>query len=174
MVLLQPAELLEDMKGFLRSLGMLLHTNLRLKLDEKQEPMVYPYYGIENNDNLHTGASAMKRLGKRELGKEVIGYVCLNLNCVAKKVFLYKSNVFFFLLVLYRSKVHLEIDNRQCTQTFGECFSSTDLAASYIAAESLKAELHYPVFSVDSMSGLRFIILLLSYIHLNFLCYCVK
>lgn len=70
--------------------------------------------------------------------------------------------------------MYLEIDNRQCTQAFSECFSNTDLAASYIAAESLKAELHYPVFSVDSMSGLHFIILLLSYVLFHFLCYCVK
>lgn len=93
-ILLQPAELLEDMKGFLRSLGMLLHTNLRLKLDEKQEPMVYPYYGIEDNDNLQTGAS-FARLGKRELGTEVIGYVCLNLNCV-EKCFCTSLTFFYF------------------------------------------------------------------------------
>lgn len=75
-VLLQPSELLGDIKGFLRSLGKLLHTNLHLKLNDQQEPMVYPYYGTENDDSLHPGTSSAKRLGKRELGKEVIGYVC--------------------------------------------------------------------------------------------------
>lgn len=74
-VLLQPKELLGDIKGFLRSLGMLLHTNLRLKLNDEQEPMVFPYYGMENEDDLQAGTSSNKRLGKRELGKEVIGYV---------------------------------------------------------------------------------------------------
>lgn len=71
-VLLQPTELLGDMKGFLRSLSMLLHTNLRLKLNDQQKPMVYPYYGTEQDD-LHSANA--KRLGKRELKKEVIGYV---------------------------------------------------------------------------------------------------
>lgn len=72
MVLLHPTELLGDMKGFLRSLGMLLHTNVRFKLNDQQEPMVYPYYGNEQ-DELNAGAA--KRLSKRELKKEVIGYV---------------------------------------------------------------------------------------------------
>lgn len=75
-VLLQPKELLGDMKGFLRSLGILLHTNLRLKLDDQQEPMVFPYYGTEDEDDLHPGNPSKKRLGKREVEKEVIGYVC--------------------------------------------------------------------------------------------------
>lgn len=60
------------------------------------------------------------------------------------------------LLALSRSMVYLEIDNRQCTQASSECFSNTDLAASYIAAEALETKLHYPLFSVDSMSGLGF------------------
>lgn len=64
-----------------------------------------------------------------------------------------------------RSKVHLEIDNRQCAETSNECFSSTDLAASYIAAESLQSQLNYPIISVDSLPGLAFITSLLSYVH---------
>lgn len=73
-VLLQPEELLGDLKGFLRSLGTLLHTNLRLKVDENKRPMVYPYYGTEQNE-IQNGIVAMKQRGKRELEKEVIGYV---------------------------------------------------------------------------------------------------
>lgn len=69
-VLLHPKELLGDMNGFLRSLGMLLHTNLRLKHNDKKEPMIFPYYGNEQDDS---NAGAAKRLGKRELKKEVIG-----------------------------------------------------------------------------------------------------
>lgn len=63
-----------DLKGFLRSLGRLLHTNLRLKLDENKKPMVYPYYGTEQSE-IQSGIAAMKQRGKRELKKEVIGYV---------------------------------------------------------------------------------------------------
>uniref|UniRef100_A0AAY4E0N6 Notch receptor 2 n=1 Tax=Denticeps clupeoides TaxID=299321 RepID=A0AAY4E0N6_9TELE len=116
-VLLQPEELKRDMKGFLRSLGALLRTNLQIRRDVNQNLMVYPYYGDEQED----GATTMKRRGKRELGKEVIG-----------------------------SKVYLEIDNRQCAQGSTECFSRTDQAASFIAAESLKLELPYPIVSVNS------------------------
>ncbi|KAF5891238.1 neurogenic locus notch protein 2-like, partial [Clarias magur] len=69
-VLLQPTELLGDINGFLRSLGMLLHTNLRVKHNDQQQPMVYPYYGADH-DSSHVDAA--KRIGKRELKKEIIG-----------------------------------------------------------------------------------------------------
>lgn len=119
-VLLQPKELLADVKGFLRSLGTLLHTNLRLKLDENKKPMVYPYCGPEEDD-IQNNIATMKQRGKRELEKEVIG-----------------------------STVYLEIDNRQCSQNSGECISDTDQAAAIIAAEFLTSELQYPLYSVDS------------------------
>ena len=68
-VLLQPEELLGDLRGFLRSLGTLLHTNLRVKMDAQQKPMVYPYYGPEPID----AAASFKHRARRELRKEVIG-----------------------------------------------------------------------------------------------------
>lgn len=83
MVLLQPEELLGDLKGFLRSLGTLLHTNLRVKLDENKKPMVYAYYGTEENE-IQNGIAAMKQRGKRELEKEIIGYVpCLKIKILS-------------------------------------------------------------------------------------------
>uniref|UniRef100_A0A673W043 Notch receptor 2 n=1 Tax=Salmo trutta TaxID=8032 RepID=A0A673W043_SALTR len=120
-VLLQPEELMGDMRGFLRSLGTLLHTNLRVKMDDQQKPMLYPYYGLEHDDGNEGQPSTMMLRGKRELDKEVIG-----------------------------SKVYLEIDNRKCSERSMDCFSSTELAASFIAAEYLKSELPYPVVSVNS------------------------
>lgn len=68
-VRLQPKELLGDLRGFLRSLGALLHTNLQVKLDKNKKLMVYPYFGVEENHEqwLHGSRS------KRELEKEVIG-----------------------------------------------------------------------------------------------------
>lgn len=69
-VRLQPKELLGDLKGFLRSLGALLHTNLQVKLDENQKPMVYPYFGVDVQWNGHLLKGSRS---KRELEKEVIG-----------------------------------------------------------------------------------------------------
>lgn len=66
-VRLQPKELLGDLKGFLRSLGAVLHTNLRVKLDDKRQPMVYAYYWDVNEQH-----KQLERR-KRELEKEVIG-----------------------------------------------------------------------------------------------------
>lgn len=68
-VRLQPKELLGDLRGFLRSLGALLHTNLKVKLDENKNPMVRPYYGTEEEQGRH----AQRNRPKRELEKEVIG-----------------------------------------------------------------------------------------------------
>lgn len=68
-VRLQPKELLGDLRGFLRALGALLHTNLQVKLDKNEEPMVYPYFGVEEE----YGRQLQRSRSKRELEKEVIG-----------------------------------------------------------------------------------------------------
>lgn len=68
-VRLQPKELLGDLKGFLRSLGALLHTNLQVKLDKNKKPMVYPYFGVEEDHGHQLRGSR----SKREVEKEVIG-----------------------------------------------------------------------------------------------------
>uniref|UniRef100_A0A6Q2X482 Notch receptor 2 n=1 Tax=Esox lucius TaxID=8010 RepID=A0A6Q2X482_ESOLU len=98
-VLLVPEELLRDLRGFLRSLGKILHTNLNVRKDAQLKPMVYPYYGLEQNNDREGQSATMKHRGKRELDKEVIG-----------------------------STVHLEIDNRECAQTSSDCISNTELA----------------------------------------------
>lgn len=69
-VRLQPEELLGDLRGFLRSLGALLHTNVQVKLDENKKPMVYAYYGVAEEDQ---GRHLQRRRSKRELDREVIG-----------------------------------------------------------------------------------------------------
>lgn len=68
-VRLQPKELLGDLRGFLRSLGALLRTNLIVKLSEDNEPMVYPYTDSAEDFGLILERSRIKR----ELEKEVIG-----------------------------------------------------------------------------------------------------
>uniref|UniRef100_A0A8C9TA92 Notch receptor 2 n=1 Tax=Scleropages formosus TaxID=113540 RepID=A0A8C9TA92_SCLFO len=70
-VLLQPDELLGDLRGFLRALGTLLHTNLRVKLDAQQKPMVYPYFGPDPESD--TGAPSERRWKRELVNKEVIG-----------------------------------------------------------------------------------------------------
>lgn len=56
--------------------------------------------------------------------------------------------------------MHLELDNRECSQkSTNNCFSNTNEAASFIAAahikdELLAAELPYPLVSVRSSKSL--------------------
>ncbi|KAE8294283.1 Neurogenic locus notch-like protein 2 [Larimichthys crocea] len=112
-VRLQPKELLGDMRGFLRALGALLRTNLRVKLDKNNEPMIFPWVEEEHG--------RQRTRSKRELEREVIGSV-----------------------------VHLEIDNRKCSENSDDCFSNTNEAASFLAAAHIKAELPYPLVDVKS------------------------
>lgn len=47
--------------------------------------------------------------------------------------------------------MHLELDNRKCSQkSTNNCFSNTNEAASFIAAAHIKADLRYPLVSVKS------------------------
>lgn len=63
-VLLPPEQLLQDSRSFLRALGTLLHTNLRIKRDSQGEPMVYPYYGDK------PAALKKQRMSRRSLPEE--------------------------------------------------------------------------------------------------------
>lgn len=68
-VRLQPKELLGDLNGFLRSLGALLRTNVQVKLNEKKEPKVFPYYGDDDDQR----PNEQRSRAKREIYREVIG-----------------------------------------------------------------------------------------------------
>lgn len=69
MVRLQPKELLDDLRGFLRSLGGLLRTNVQVKRNDNNQPMVFPYYGVIDKH----GQQAQASRRRREVEKEVIG-----------------------------------------------------------------------------------------------------
>lgn len=56
-----PEQLLQDARSFLRALGTLLHTNLRIKRDAQGDLMVYPYYGEKS------AAMKKQRLTRRSL-----------------------------------------------------------------------------------------------------------
>lgn len=48
------------------------------------------------------------------------------------------------------SIVYLEIDNRKCSESSAECFSKIEEVASFLAAAHIKADLPYPLVSVNS------------------------
>lgn len=70
-VLMPPDELLGDVRSFLRTLGTLLHTNLRIKLDSQGNPMVFPYYGEKSAARSRRSLVVIRK--HRELEQEVIG-----------------------------------------------------------------------------------------------------
>ncbi|KAG8517651.1 Neurogenic locus notch protein 2, partial [Galemys pyrenaicus] len=123
-VLLPPEQLLQDARGFLRALGSLLRTSLRIKRDPQGGLMVYPYYGEK------PAAGKRLRMARRSLPgtgqepeQEVAG-----------------------------SRVFLEIDNRQCVQDSDQCFKTTDAAAALLASHAIQGTLSYPLVSVVSES----------------------
>lgn len=71
MVLMPPDELLGDVRSFLRTLGTILHTNLRIKLDSQGNPMVFPYYGEKSAARSRRSLVVIRK--HRELEQEVIG-----------------------------------------------------------------------------------------------------
>uniref|UniRef100_A0A665WAB6 Neurogenic locus notch homolog protein 2-like n=1 Tax=Echeneis naucrates TaxID=173247 RepID=A0A665WAB6_ECHNA len=129
-VRLQPEELLGDLTGFLRSLGALLRTNLHVMRDENNRLMVYPYCGEDEQE----GQCVQRSRSKRELEKEVIGVM---LGIIASLLWEKACNHEAIVLVrscsittfVCRSRVHLQIDNRECSLSTAECFSNTKEAA---------------------------------------------
>lgn len=71
------------------------------------------------------------------------------------KVLSQSSTFLYTHFFLCRSVVYLEIDNRKCSQSSGDCFSNTDEVASFIAAAHIKADLPYPLMSVNSSKLFR-------------------
>lgn len=63
-VLLPPEQLLQDSRSFLRALGTLLHTNLRIKQDSQGALMVYPYFGEKS------AAMKKQKMARRSLPEE--------------------------------------------------------------------------------------------------------
>lgn len=63
-VLMPPEQLLQDARSFLRALGTLLHTSLRIKQDARGELMVYPYYGEQ------AAGTKKQRMARRSLPED--------------------------------------------------------------------------------------------------------
>lgn len=70
-VLMPPEELLRNIRSFLRTLGSILHTNLRIKLDSDGKQMIFPYYGEQVSAQIPRAVLVVRR--SKELEREVIG-----------------------------------------------------------------------------------------------------
>ncbi|KAE8611276.1 hypothetical protein XENTR_v10012396 [Xenopus tropicalis] len=117
-VLMPPKELLKNSRNFLRELGSILRTNLRIKRNPDGSPMVFPYFR-EKSSAQRSRRSLLELRVVRELEEQPIG-----------------------------SKVSLEIDNQQCVLDSDQCFKTTDSAAAMLAAHAVQGTLNYPLVSV--------------------------
>jgi len=110
-----------------------------------------------SRDKVYRAAEARESWTERLLGKFMMWHshdytaLFLYISCFKSVANLMLTvNWLLSHLCLCSSVVHLEIDNRKCTQSSSHCFSDTDEVASFIAAAHIKADLPYPLVSVRS------------------------
>uniref|UniRef100_A0A4W3GEJ5 Neurogenic locus notch homolog protein 1 n=1 Tax=Callorhinchus milii TaxID=7868 RepID=A0A4W3GEJ5_CALMI len=134
-VLVPPQQLRNESVGFLRELSKLLHTNLKFKKKPEGDDMILPYFGDEEEVD--------KRHVKRSVGEPAWGtgtdsvwslYTAITPR--ARRELEQKE--------VKGSIVYLEIDNRQCYQTFSECFASATEVAAFLGAMASQGSLQFP------------------------------
>ncbi|XP_030878105.1 neurogenic locus notch homolog protein 1 [Leptonychotes weddellii] len=145
-VLTPPAQLRNNSLHFLRELSRLLHTNVVFKRDAHGQPMIFPYYGREEELRKHpikraadawaAPGALLDRVEAALLPRGLAGRRRRELDPMD----------------IRGSIVYLEIDNRQCVQSSSQCFqSATDVAAFLGALASLGSlNIPYKIEAVQS------------------------
>uniref|UniRef100_A0A674DSX3 Neurogenic locus notch homolog protein 1 n=1 Tax=Salmo trutta TaxID=8032 RepID=A0A674DSX3_SALTR len=137
-----PEQLKNGLSTFLRELSSVLHTNVVFRRDANGEPMVFPYYGSEQELAKHNvkrstdswpdwAVVPANRLGQV---KESAGSM-VNLPRQRREL---------DLMQVKGSVVYLEIDNRQCYQQSTECFQSATDVAAFLGALASSGNLNVP------------------------------
>ncbi|KAJ0012984.1 hypothetical protein NQD34_017318 [Periophthalmus magnuspinnatus] len=127
-----PEQLKNRSSAFLRELSSVLHTNVVFRRDAKGEPMIFPYYGNEQDLVKH---NVLKRSTRRLAGVDLCSCKC----------FWSSDRQFVFNGQLKKtSVVYLEIDNRQCYQQSSECFQSATDVAAFLGALASSGNLNVP------------------------------
>uniref|UniRef100_A0A8C7MFJ0 Neurogenic locus notch homolog protein 1 n=1 Tax=Oncorhynchus kisutch TaxID=8019 RepID=A0A8C7MFJ0_ONCKI len=121
-----PEQLKNGLSTFLRELSSVLHTNVVFRRDANGEPMVFPYYGSE------------QELAKHNVKRSTDSWPD------------------WAVVPANMSVVYLEIDNRQCYQQSTECFQSATDVAAFLGALASSGNLNptpasselYPMYVV--------------------------
>uniref|UniRef100_A0A452SNF0 Neurogenic locus notch homolog protein 1 n=1 Tax=Ursus americanus TaxID=9643 RepID=A0A452SNF0_URSAM len=145
-VLTPPAQLRNNSLHFLRELSRLLHTNVVFKRDAHGQPMIFPYYGHE------------EELRKHPIKRAVDGWAAPGALLDRVEAALLpgggagRRRRELDPMDVRGSIVYLEIDNRQCVQSSSQCFqSATDVAAFLGALASLGSlNIPYKIEAVQS------------------------
>uniref|UniRef100_A0A8C7WHN7 Neurogenic locus notch homolog protein 1 n=1 Tax=Oncorhynchus mykiss TaxID=8022 RepID=A0A8C7WHN7_ONCMY len=137
-----PEQLKNGLSTFLRELSSVLHTNVVFRRDANGEPMVFPYYGSEQELAKHN----VKRSTDSWPDWAVVPANMLGQmkESVGSMVNLPRQRRELDLMQVKGSVVYLEIDNRQCYQQSTECFQSATDVAAFLGALASSGNLNVP------------------------------
>nr|XP_023663695.1 neurogenic locus notch homolog protein 1-like [Paramormyrops kingsleyae] len=143
-----PEQLKSNLSTFLRELSRVIHTNVVFRRDANGQPMIYPYYGSEQELRKHRIKRSADPAGWAQLPGDILDRV--------------QASVYAGLDVRRRreldptqvkgSVVYLEIDNRQCIQQSKDCFESATDVAAFLGALASSGNLNVPYY-IEAVSS---------------------
>uniref|UniRef100_A0A8C7H073 Neurogenic locus notch homolog protein 1 n=1 Tax=Oncorhynchus kisutch TaxID=8019 RepID=A0A8C7H073_ONCKI len=137
-----PEQLKNGLSTFLRELSSVLHTNVVFRRDANGEPMVFPYYGSEQELAKHNVKRSTDSWPDwAVVPANMLGQVK---ESVGSMVNLPRQRRELDLMQVKGSVVYLEIDNRQCYQQSTECFQSATDVAAFLGALASSGNLNVP------------------------------
>ncbi|TMS08310.1 Neurogenic locus notch-like protein protein 1 [Larimichthys crocea] len=146
-----PEQLKNHSSSFLRDLSSVLHTNVVFRRDAKGEPMIFPYYGNEQDLVKH---NVLKRSADgwpewASVPANVLGQVKESVSAMVSP----RKRRELEPVQVKGSVVYLEIDNRQCYQQSTECFQSATDVAAFLGALASSGNLNVPY--IEAVTSVR-------------------
>ncbi|KAG7246897.1 hypothetical protein CRUP_036922, partial [Coryphaenoides rupestris] len=151
-----PEQLKNGSSSFLRELSSVLHTNVVFRRDAKGEPMIFPYYGNEQELAKHNVKRSTEGWPEwaAAVPSGVVGHMKESVAAMMggggggsrRRRELDPTQV-------KGSVVYLEIDNRQCYQQSTECFQSATDVAAFLGALASSGNLNVPY--IEAVTSVR-------------------
>uniref|UniRef100_A0A8C9T1I3 Neurogenic locus notch homolog protein 1 n=1 Tax=Scleropages formosus TaxID=113540 RepID=A0A8C9T1I3_SCLFO len=133
-----PEQLKNNSFGFLRELSRVLHTNVVFRKDSHGGPMIYPYYGSQQELKKHNIKRSVDTW--TQIPGDVFSQMKMSMHTVVNARHRRELDT----MQIKGSVVYLEIDNRQCYQQTTECFQSATDVAAFLGALASSGHLKVP------------------------------
>uniref|UniRef100_A0A6Q2WYI0 Neurogenic locus notch homolog protein 1 n=1 Tax=Esox lucius TaxID=8010 RepID=A0A6Q2WYI0_ESOLU len=146
-----PEQLKNGSSAFLRELSSVLHTNVVFRRDGNGEPMVFPYYGSEQELAKHNVKRSTDGWPDwAAVPADMLGQVKESMASMANK---HRRRRELDPMQIKGSVVYLEIDNRQCYQQSTDCFQSATDVAAFLGALASSGNLNVPY--IEAVTSVR-------------------
>uniref|UniRef100_A0A8C9W046 Neurogenic locus notch homolog protein 1 n=1 Tax=Scleropages formosus TaxID=113540 RepID=A0A8C9W046_SCLFO len=136
---LTPEQLKNNSTAFLRELSRVIHTNVVFRRDAQGEPMIYPYFGSEQELSKHKIKRSVDTWA--QFPETLLSEVKRSLDGVFDT---HRRRRELDQMQIKGSVVYLEIDNRQCIQQSNDCFQSATDVAAFLGALASSGNLKVP------------------------------